>query len=123
MRELKREFPGWHIYHLGDKWGARPAPEISGCASAEDLAAAIRAAHHIIAPESVALASLRSYAARTRRLRQQEQAAGEAWQRMRDEADRWRRFPRRYRAGTEPAQETAAAAADGAVSAPPDVIA
>ena len=59
--------------------------------------------------------------ARVRRLREWEKTTGEVWHQMRDEAERWRRFPRRHRA----ARESAAAAQAPPIPAgtPPDVIA
>jgi hypothetical protein len=86
VRTLLRQFPGWQIWIVpheggGAAWCARPSLLIK-CESAEDLAATIRAAHNEVGPESVALASLRGYAARVRRLREQQEAAAVAWMRM-----------------------------------------
>jgi hypothetical protein len=83
VRKLRRQFPGWQIWIVpcqggGPVWCARPSLLIR-CENSEDLAATIRAAHNEVGPESVVLASLRSYAARIRRLRELEEAAGVAW--------------------------------------------
>lgn len=87
VRKLLRQFPGWQIWIVpnqsgGAVWCARPSLLVK-CETAEDLAATIRAAHNEVGPESVALASLRGYAVRVRRLREQQEAAAVAWMRMR----------------------------------------
>jgi hypothetical protein len=69
-RELEAEFPGWHIYCLAGKWGAWLDPRISNCASPEELAREIRAAHASPPDGLPALASWRSYRGRVRRLRE-----------------------------------------------------
>jgi hypothetical protein len=86
VRRLLRQFPGWQIWIVpyeggGAAWCARPSLLIK-CESADDLAATIRAAHNEVGPDSVALASLRGYAARVRRLREHHEAAAAAWMRM-----------------------------------------
>jgi hypothetical protein len=98
-RELERQFPGWEIWYVPREpdsatWCARPQLLINA-GSPEDLAAAIRAAHSQVIPDSVLLASPRGYPARVRRLRKLEEPAGAA--RRRAKARERRRFPRRRR--------------------------
>jgi hypothetical protein len=97
LDELRRRFPGWQIWVSGPTWCARPEPLINA-ASAEELAERIRTAHSQPPDGSPSLASLRSYRARLKQLREYELAAGETWRQMRAEADQWRRFPLRHRA-------------------------
>ena len=71
-RELERQFPGWEIWYVPQEpdsaiWCARPQMLI-GAESPEDLAAAIRAAHSQVIPDSPLLASGRGYPAGVRRL-------------------------------------------------------
>jgi hypothetical protein len=72
-RELERQFPGWEIWYVPREpdsatWCARPQLLI-GADSPEDLAAAIRAAHSQVIPDSPLLAAPQGYPARVRRLR------------------------------------------------------
>jgi hypothetical protein len=97
-RDLLEQFPGWQIWIVprpgGEAmWCARPSLLIR-CDSSEELAATIRAAHDEVGPESVVLASLRGYAARVGRLREQQEAAAAAWIRMKAQ----RRRPAQRRA-------------------------
>jgi len=99
-RELERQFPGWEIWYVPREpdsatWCARPQMLINAD-SPEDLAAAIRAAHSQVIPDSLLLASPRGYPARVRRLRKLEESAGAARRRMK--AQKRRRVPRRPRA-------------------------
>ena len=60
-RELERQFPGWEIWYVPREpdsatWCARPQTLI-GADSPEDLAAAIRAAHSPVIPDSLLLAA------------------------------------------------------------------
>ena len=62
-RELERQFPGWEIWYVPREpdsatWCARPQMLINAD-SPEDLAAAIRAAHSQVSPDSLLLASPR----------------------------------------------------------------
>jgi hypothetical protein len=73
-RELEWQFPGWEIWYVprepdGATWCARPQLLINAD-SPEDLAAAIRAAHSPVVPESLLLGSGRGYPAGVRRLRE-----------------------------------------------------
>ena len=82
-RELERQFPGWEIWYVPREpdsatWCARPQMLVNAD-SPEDLAAAIRAAHSQVIPDSVLLASPRGYPVRVRRLRALEESAGAAW--------------------------------------------
>jgi hypothetical protein len=133
-QQLAREFPGWRIYayragdlKTGERWNAQPEPVI--CASsAEELAERIRTAHSQPPDGSPSLASWRSYAARVRALREWEENAAATWKRMRAEADRWRRFPRRHRAGRELSHPDAFGSACGNATpglhgTPPDITA
>jgi hypothetical protein len=92
LRDLERRFPGWQVWAVprgrnGEAtWCARPWPLIN-CSSAEELAERIRTAHSQPPDGSPSLASLRSYAARVRRLREYEEAAGTTWRRVRAEMD------------------------------------
>ena len=99
-RELERQFPGWEIWYVPREpdsatWCARPQMLI-GAGSPEDLAAAIRAAHSQVIPDSLLLASGRGYPARVRRLGKLEEPAGAA--RRRTKPRKGRRVPRRRRA-------------------------
>jgi len=99
-RELERQFPGWEIWYVPREpdsatWCARPQLLITAD-SPEDLAAAIRAAHGQVIPDSLLLASPRGYPAKVRRLRKLEEPAGT--DRRRAKARRRRRVPRRRRA-------------------------
>src|SRR5215467_7708129 len=99
-RELERQFPGWEIWYVPREpdsatWCARPRMLI-GADSPEDLAAAIRAAHSPVIPDSLLLASPQGDPARMRRLRKLEEPAGAA--RRRTKAQERRRVPRRRRA-------------------------
>ena len=96
-RELERQFPGWEIWYVPRgpdtaTWCARPQMLINA-GSPEDLAAAIRAAHGRVIPDSLLLASGRGYPARVKRLRALEEGAGAARRRMK--ARKRRRVPRR----------------------------
>ena len=67
-RELERQFPGWEIWYVPREpdsatWCARPQMLINAD-SPEDLAAAIRAAHSQVVPDSLLLASPLGYPAR-----------------------------------------------------------
>ena len=98
-RELERQIPGWEIWYVPREpdsvtWCARPQTLITA-GSPEDLAAAIRAAHSQVIPDSLLRASPRGYPARVRRLRKLEERAGT---RRRTKAQRRRRAPRRRRA-------------------------
>ena len=78
-RELERQFPGWEIWYVPREpdsatWCARPQMLINAD-SPEKLAAAIRAAHSQVSPDSLLLASPRGYPARVRRLRKLEEPA------------------------------------------------
>jgi hypothetical protein len=92
LRDLERRFPGWQVWAVprgrsGDAtWCARPWPLINAD-SPEELAERIRTAHSQPPDGSPSLASLRSYAARARRLREFEAATGAAWRRMRAKTD------------------------------------
>jgi hypothetical protein len=125
LRDLERQFPGWQVWHSGHKWCARPWPLINAD-SPEELAERIRTAHMSPPDGSPSLASWRSYLARARQLRDWEKTATETWLKMRDEADRRRRFPLRHRARRTGADETtadpAAPAAAAAGATPPDII-
>jgi hypothetical protein len=96
--DLERRFPGWQFWAIprgysGDvTWSARPWPLISAD-TAEELAERIRTAHSQPPDGSPSLASLRSFAARVKRLREFEEAATAAWKRRRAQ-------PRRRRPGT-----------------------
>jgi len=99
-RELERQFPGWEIWYVPREpdsatWCARPQVLINA-GSPEDLAAAIRAAHSPVVPDSLLPASPRGYPARVRRLREVEESAGAV--RRRAKARQRRRVPRRRRA-------------------------
>ena len=96
-RELERQFPGWEIWYVPREpdhatWCARPQMLINAD-SPEDLAAAIRAAHSQVIPDSLLLASPRGYPARVRRLGKLEEPAGAAQRRAK--ARERRRVPRR----------------------------
>jgi hypothetical protein len=94
LRDLERRFPGWTIWAVphGNPttthvvWWAQPLPLINA-GSPEELAERIRTAHSQPPDGFPSLAFLRSYAARVRRLREYEEAAGAAWRRMRAGAD------------------------------------
>jgi hypothetical protein len=90
---LGREFPGWTIWRNGKMWCARYDMLINHCGSADELAAAVRAAHDRVIPGTVPLAPLRIYAARARQARRQVEAAAAGWQQMK--ARPRRRRPRR----------------------------
>ena len=99
QRELERQFPGWEIWYVPREpdsatWCARPQMLV-GAESPEDLAAAIRAAHGPVIPDSPLLASPRGYPARVRWPRALEEPAGAARRRMK--AGKGRRVPRRRR--------------------------
>jgi hypothetical protein len=99
-RELEGQFPGWEIWYVPREadsatWCARPQMLI-GAGSPEDLAAAIRAAHSRVIPDSRLLAAPRGDLARVRRLRKLEVSAGAA--RRRAKTQERRRVPRRRRA-------------------------
>jgi hypothetical protein len=106
-RELERQFPGWEIWYVPREpdsatWCARPQMLINAD-SPEDLAAAIRAAHSQVIPDSVLLASPRGYPVRVRRLRALEESAGAAWGRMKAQKRRPpRRRVSRHRRGVPP---------------------
>jgi hypothetical protein len=96
-RELERQFPGWEIWYVprepdGVTWCARPRMLLSA-ESPEDLAAAVRAAHGQVVPDSLLLASSEGDPARVRRLGKPEERAGAA--RRRTKARERRRVPRR----------------------------
>ena len=96
-RELERQFPGWEIWYVprepdGATWCARPRMLLSA-ESPEDLAAAVRAAHGQVVPDSLLLASPEGDPARVRRLGTLEERAGAA--RRRTKARERRRVPRR----------------------------
>jgi hypothetical protein len=98
-RELERQFPGWEIWYVPREpdratWCARPRMLINA-ASPEDLAAAIRAAHGQVTPESLLLAAGRGYPAGVRRLSKLGEPAGAA--RRGAKAQERRRGPRRRR--------------------------
>ena len=98
-RELERQFPGWEIWYVPREpdsvtWRARPQMQINAD-SPEDLAAAIRAAHGRVIPDSVLLASPRGDPAGVGRVRKLEEPAGAARRRMK--AQKRRRVPRRRR--------------------------
>jgi hypothetical protein len=85
-RELEERFRGWRIWYVprqggGAWWCAHPLPLLN-CDSPEELAGTIQAAHREVVPETLAVASPRGYAARVRRLREQQEAAVADWQRM-----------------------------------------
>jgi hypothetical protein len=84
LAELRQRFPGWQIWVSGPKWCARPWPLINA-SSPEDLAQRIRTAHAQPPDGSPPLASLRSYTARARRLREYEIAAAADWERRKAE--------------------------------------
>lgn len=92
LDELRRRFPGWQIRAVPHgnpsttpmTWRAQPGPLIDAD-SAEELGAQIRAAHQQPPHGSPALASLRSYTARSRRLRDFEEAATAEWERRKAE--------------------------------------
>jgi len=86
LAALRQQFPGWQIWASGTAWCARPWPLINAD-SAEDLAQRIRTAHTQPPDGSPSLASIRSYTARSRQLREFEEAAADAWMRIRAEAD------------------------------------
>ena len=99
-RELERQFPGWEIWYVPREpdsatWCARPQMLINA-GSPEDLAAAIRAAHSQVIPDSLLLASPRGYPARVRRRRKLKESAGAAGRPVK--ARKRRRVPRRRRA-------------------------
>jgi hypothetical protein len=86
LDELRRRFPGWQVWAVphGNPtthvvWCARPQPLINAD-SAEELAAQIRAAHEQPPHGSPSLASLRSYTARAKQLRDFEEAAAAEWE-------------------------------------------
>jgi hypothetical protein len=124
LAALQRQFPGWQIWVSGDRWCTRPWPLINA-GGPEELAGRIRTAHSQPPDGSPSLATWRSYAARVRALREYEEAAAAAWKRMRAEADRWRRFPLRHRAGraASPAASEADPAARQDGQTLPDIIA
>jgi hypothetical protein len=98
-RELERQFPGWEIWYVPREpdsatWRARPQMLINADGP-EDLAAAIRAAHNQVIPDSLLLASPRGYPARVRRLRKLTESAGAADGPMK--ARKRRRVPRHRR--------------------------
>jgi hypothetical protein len=96
-RELKEQFPGWHIWFVphsasdGETWCAQPWPLINA-GSADELTAAMRAAHQGPPFGSPSLASWRSYRARTRARREYAAAEAERWQRLKAQPRR-RRTP------------------------------
>ena len=99
-RELERQFPGWEIWYVPREpdsatWCARPQMLINAD-SPEDLAAAIRAAHSQVIPDSLLLASPRGYPARVRRRRTLKESAGAAGRPVK--ARKRRRVLRRRRA-------------------------
>ena len=99
-RELERQFPGWEIWYVPREpdsatWCARPQM-LLGAESPKDLAAAIRAAHSRVIPDSLLLAAGRGYLAGVRRGRKLEQPAGVT--RRRAKAQERRRVPGRRRA-------------------------
>ncbi len=99
-RELERQFPGWAIWYVPREpdsatWCARPQMLINA-GSPEGLAAAIRAAHSQVSPDSLRLASPRGVPARVRRLRKLEEPAGASPRRTK--AQKRGRVPRRGRA-------------------------
>jgi hypothetical protein len=96
-RELERQFPGWEIWYVPREpgsatWCARPQLLI-GADSPEDLAAAIRAAHTQVIPDSLLHPSGRGDPAGVRRLRKLEEPTGAT--RRRTKARQRRRVPRR----------------------------
>lgn len=96
-RELERQFPGWEIWYVPREpdsatWCARPQMLINA-ESPEDLAAAIRATHSPVSPDSLLLASGRGDPARVRRLGNLDEPAGAT--RRRTKAQKRRRVPRR----------------------------
>ena len=90
LAALRQRFPGWQIWANGPAWCARPWPLINA-SSAEELAEDITMAHGQPPYGSPSLASLRSYTARVKRLREYEEAAAIAWKRMRAQQRRPRR--------------------------------
>ena len=79
-RERERQFPGWEIWYVprepgGATWCARPQMLINAD-SPEDLAAAIRAAHGQVVPDSLLLAAGRGHPAGMRRLGKLQEPAG-----------------------------------------------
>jgi hypothetical protein len=90
LAALRQRFPGWQIWTSGPTWCARPWPLINAD-SPEGLAQRIRTAHTQPPDGSPSLASLRSYTARVKGLREYEEAAGMAWKRMRAQQRRPRR--------------------------------
>src|SRR5690349_7991071 len=83
-RELKQQFPGWHIWYVprptgeGATWCAQPDPAISAGSPAE-LAERIRIAHMAVPDGSAPLASWRSYLARARKRREHDDAVAKTW--------------------------------------------
>ena len=116
LAKLRQQFPGWQIWASGPTWCARPWPLINA-GSAEELAERLKIAHTSPPDGCPALASWRSYAARRRAFRAFEETAAATWKRMRDEADRWPRFPLRRRAD-RPAPAATSAAETGTLAGP-----
>jgi len=91
LADLERRYPGWQFWTVphGNPtthvvWCARPWPLINADSPGE-LAGAVRAAHSQVPDGSPALASLRSYAARAKRLREFKEAATALWERRKAE--------------------------------------